>query len=294
MIILRQKEYATGAERAMIKLSKPKQDIDSWAKEQAREYKRKQIKSIQRHLSRESTDMNGKGGSLIGNMLGKEARMRLRMGYNSPAAVERLRKSKIKKVLADEKSSSEYYKSQIHSNKEFKNLSFQDFKDFLKDGAKSAKNVANKVADKAKHGVKYVYNDTGKITRKAAQLLRKNADIAAVSGGAAGAGFLLPPAANVVYQGITNVARPSAGYIGLKKWVGLQDRPVVHKIKDADGKYTGKTKVMPASKRKVIRTRNFIKKLDNIFGDWSIKSNLEKVKESHRASHPYENIVPAN
>ena len=69
MIILRQKEYATGAERAMVKLSKTKQDVDSWAKEQARGYKHKQIKSIQRHLSRESTNMNGKGGSLIGNML---------------------------------------------------------------------------------------------------------------------------------------------------------------------------------------------------------------------------------
>ena len=283
MIILIQKEYATGAERAMVAMNREKnikpKPISERAALISQDRKDQAIKKINQSLSPES--IQGHGGSVIGHLRGKAARMRVKMKYNSPEAVEALRKKKINAVLSDPKMSPEEIAAEITRKK---------------DGSK-IKEAVSKVGTATKGTLKDIYENTGKLPGKAAKVVVSNPDVALVSGASSAAGFSLPPAINAAYQA-NPVARPSMIYVGARDAIGVSNIPVKVKARDAAGKIirdqAGKkvTKKVPLSKVTGHWGRRVQRWIDRRIGDKSIKGMLTKVRDSHRASHPYENRIP--
>ena len=283
MVILRQKEYATGAERAMIAMNKGKNISPKPISERAalisQDKRDRAIRKINQSLGPES--IQGRGGSVMGHFRGKAARMRVKMGYNSPEAVEALRKKKINAVLSDSKMSPEGIAAEMTRKK---------------DGHK-IKEAVSKVGTATKGTLKGIYENTGKLPGKAAKIIVSNPDVALVSGASSAAGFALPPALNAAYQA-NPVARPSMIYVGARDAIGVSNIPVKVKARDAAGKIirdqAGKkvTKKVPLSKVTGHWGRKAQRWIDKGIGDKSIKGVLTKVRDSHRASHPYENIIP--
>ncbi len=283
MVILRQKEYATGAERAMIAMNKGKNISQKPISERAalisQDKRDRAIRKINQSLGPES--IQGRGGSVMGHFRGKAARMRVKMGYNSPEAVEALRKKKINVVLSDSKMSPEGIAAEMTRKK---------------DGHK-IKEAVSKVGTATKGTLRDIYENTGKLPGKAAKIVVSNPDVALVSGAASAAGLALPPALNAAYQ-VNPVARPSMIYVGARDAIGVSNIPVKVKARDAAGKIirdqAGKkvTKKVPLSKVTGHWGRKAQRWIDKGIGDKSIKGVLTKVRDSHRASHPYENIVP--
>jgi hypothetical protein len=283
MIILRQKEYATGAERAMIAMNKGKNISPKPISERAalisQDKRDRAIRKINQSLGPGS--IQGRGGSVMGHFRGKSARMRVKMGYNSPEAVEALRKRKISAVLSDSKMSPEGIAAEMTRKK---------------DGHK-IKEAVSKVGTATKGTLRNIYENTGKLPGKAAKVVVSNPDVALVSGASSAAGFALPPALNAAYQA-NPVARPSMIYVGARDAIGVSNIPVKVKARDAAGKIirdqAGKkvTKKVPLSKVTGHWGRKAQRWIDKGIGDKSIKGILTKVRDSHRASHPYENRVP--
>lgn len=149
MIILRQKEYATGAERTMIAMNKGKNISPKPISERAalisQDKRDRAIRKINQSLSPES--IQGRGGSVMGHFRGKAARMRVKMGYNSPEAVEALRKKKISAVLSDSKMSPEGIVAEMTRKK---------------DGHK-IKEAVSKVGMATKGTLRDIYENTGKL-----------------------------------------------------------------------------------------------------------------------------------
>ena len=221
IIILKQKEYATGAERAMIAMNKGKNISPKPISERAalisRDKRDQAIRKINQSLGPES--LQGRGGSVMGHFRGKEARMRVNMGYNSPEAVEALRKKKINAVLSDSKLSPEGIAAELTRKKDSHKI----------------KETVSKIGTATKGTLKDIYENTGKLPGKAAKVIVSNPDVALVSGAASAAGFALPPAVNAAYQA-NPVARPSMIYLGARNAIGVSNIPVKVKTRDAAGK----------------------------------------------------------
>lgn len=272
MIILRQKEYATGAERAMIALNKvPKPTLKELAKEKSRQERRSTIGKINNTLGRSGTEGKGLGGFFRG----KSVRARVKMGYNSPEAVERLRKKKISDTLKDKSTSPESMEKKIRET--------------LGD---KVKKWGKETVDKTKSGVKKIYTDTSNTVGKGfghpGILLTQGASTI-------GPYAILPAAQATAVQGAMTTTHPATATWLAGKWI-TDDIPIKKAVRDISGNKkkdsSGKVikKKYPLGKLVAHRGMKFAKKIGG--GDhWSIKNILEKVKESHHASHPYENVV---
>lgn len=275
MIILRQKQYATGIERAMVAMNKEKNISPKSISERAalisQDKRNRAIRKINQSLSPES--IRGRGGSIMGHLRGKTARMRVKMGYNSPEAVEALRKKKISEVLNNSQISPEGIAAEMTRKK---------------DGRK-IKETVSKAGTTAKETLIGIYKDTGKLPGKAAKAVISNPDIALVSGASSAAGFALPPAVNAAYQA-NPVARPSMIYVGARDAIGVNNIPVKVKVRNSSGNVV--TKKVPLSKVTGHWGRKAQGWIDKKIGNRSIEGMLMKVRESHQASHPYENVIP--
>lgn len=304
---IRQKNFAGGVERAMIAAQrlKPKtikeqaERIVASNKEASAKALAKKIRKINRRLNQSNEDSGviKPLDKFLKAISGKETRQRLKMGYNSQEAVDKLRKMKISQAIKEsekldaKKLDKKLVERALRKDRRTKTLAGTAVraKEVVKNVGKNAKDSVEKAYQGAKKGISTFVNDTSSVAGKTGEILRKNGDVAIVSGGSALAGFALPPAMNAVYQSVTNVARPSLAYIGLKDVSGLSNRPVKHKIRDAEGKVTG-IKIMPAKKHKAIQARHLRKKIEG--SGWSIKSGLDKIRENYRASHPQPVFIP--
>ena len=274
MIILRQKEYATGAERAMIAMNKGKNISPKPISERAAlisQDKRDQaIRKINQSLGPES--IKGRGGSIMGHLRGKEARMRVKMGYNTPEAVERLRQKKLHDLDKDKTLTSEFIESKMRETL-----------------GTRVKNAGEFVTNKIKEGVRNSYEHTGRSIGKGAGWIVENPGLAASQVAGFGIGFALPAEANATYQAVTTAmpGGPGSYSYGLLKAAGVDNIPVKKKIRDRSGQII--TKKIPLKKILGQAAKKTEKRIGR--SDWSVKGGLEKIKESHRASHPYENRV---
>ncbi len=286
MIILRQKEYATFAERAHIAMNKiPKpSSIKEVAEKKSREKKIAAIRKIKQTLGEEGT--GGKHGKSIGGFFrGKSVRARVKMGQVSPEAVKKLEKKKIAEVLKDKSISPEAMEEKLRETVGTK----------VKKGAK-------KVVEKTKEGAKSLYEDTSGVAGKAAELSVKHPGIGVGNAVTTIGPFALPAAACAAVQGAT--AATHAGTIGgtAGEWI-LQDIPVKRavrdpetgkRLRDAGGKVI-RRKPVPLSKIYGRWGRKCGKHVEGIFEGKPIKGSIKRaantVKESHHACHPYESVT---
>ena len=113
MVILRQKQYATGVERAMIAVNKlPKPTIKEKAREASRQERKSAVQKINNTLGKNGLE----AGSIGGFFRGKGTRARIKMHQVSPEAVEHLRKKKIAKALVDKSTSPEAMEKKLREN----------------------------------------------------------------------------------------------------------------------------------------------------------------------------------
>jgi len=281
MIILRQKEYATGAERAMIALNKvPKPTLKELAKEKSRQKRRSTIRKINSTLGKRGIE--GKG--LSGFFRGKSVRARVKMGYNSPEAVERLRKKKISDTFKDESTSPESMEKKIRET--------------LGD---KVKRWGKKTVDRTKSGVKKIYTDTPNVVGKAVGYTVGHPGFALTQGAATiGPYAILPAAQATAVQGVMTATHPTTATWLAGKWIA-DDIPVKKAVRDINGEKkrdsSGKVikKKYPLGKLVNHAGIKLHKKIIDMYEGKPLKGALkragDKIRESHHASHPYENVV---
>ncbi len=288
MIILRQKEYATAVERTHVAMNKiPKPSIKDLAKEKSKLQKLEAIGKIKKTLGKEGT--GGKYGESVGGFFrGKNVRARLKMGQVSPEAVEKLEKKKIAEVLKDKSLSPEEIEKKMR----------EPLVDKVKSGAK-------KVGKKIKSGAKSIYEDTSGVAGRVTELGIKHPGVAVGNIATTVAPLPLGAAKYAAIQGVT--AGTHAGTVGgsVGEWLvkdipvrrAVRDPKTGKKVKDAAGKVV-KRKPVPFSKIYERWGRKAGKHVEGIFEGKPIKGTakriVNKVEESHRASHPYENRIPVS
>ena len=288
MIILRQKEYATGVERthvAMNKIHKP--SIKELAEEKSRSGKLGAIKKIKKTLGSEGT--SGKYGKSIGGFFrGKNVRARLKMGQVSPKAVEKLEKKKIAEVFKDKSISPEEIEKKMR----------ETLGDKVKDTAKT-------IGEKVKNGAKNVYEDTSGVAGKATKAAVQHPGILVGNAVTTFGPFALPKGACAAVQGATAATHAGTGGGVAGEWL-IRDIPVRKavidqetgkRVRDASGKVV-RRKPVPFHKIYERWGRKLGKHVEGVFEGNPIKGTgkriSEKIRESHRASHPYENRVVTN
>lgn len=289
MIILRQKQYATGAERAMVAMNKiPKPTIKERAQELSRRERRNAIEKINQTLGKEGLE----GSSIGGFFRGRGTKSRIKMGYNTPEAVERLRKKKISEVFKDKSTSPEAIEEKLRETI-----------------GERAKKVGKTVIDKTKDSAKALYNDTSRATGKAVGFVVSHPGYAVSQAAITGVPYaVLSPAAATAVNGVTTATHPGTALWLAGKWVG-DSVPVPKLVRDKNNKQVLK-RLIPKRQRKssgeimrrplgtVVRRwgRNADNKVVDVFEGKALKGSakriLNTVKESHHASHPYENRIP--
>lgn len=279
MIILRQREYATGVERAHIVMNKiPKPSIKDIAREKSVEKRKSAIKKINQALGKEGMERSSIGGFFRG----KSIRARVRMGQVSPEAVERLRKRKLAAALKDQSTSPEAIEAGLR-----------------KTLGQKTKEAGKNLLDKTKNGVKALYVDTSGVAGRVAGASITHPGILAGNVVTTAVPFAFAPATCAKLQGISAMTHAGTGSGVASEWIfqdipvrrALRDTQTGKKLRDASGKVL-KGKPVPFSKIYGRWGRNFGDHIKGIYEGKPIKGSLKRiahtVQESHRASHPYE------
>lgn len=283
MIILRQKEYATGAERAMIAMNKiPKPSIKEKALELSRQERKDSIKRINQTLGEEGL----KNGSIGGFFRGKNVRARLKMGQVSPEAVKKLKEKKVAGVFKDKSISPEAIEKKLRETAGEKIKA-------------SAVNIGRKIGDVAKS----TYNDTSRVAGRITEFGIKHPGVTVGNIATTVGPLPLGAARYAAIQGATaSTHAGTVGGVGLEWLVkdipvrrAIRDPKTGEKVRDAEGKVL-KRKPIPLHKIYERWGRKAGKHIEGIFEGNSIKGTARrvalKVRKSHRASHPEENIIP--
>ena len=283
MIILRQKQYATGVERTMVAMNKiPKPSIKEKAKEISREQRKSAVKKINQTLGKEGLEKSSIGGFFRG----KSTRARVKMGYNTPEAVEHLRKKKIAEALKDKSTSPEAIEEKLRETL-----------------GQKIKKAGKNVVEKTKGGAKAVYADTSKTAGKAVGFVVGHPGYAVSQTALTfGPAAVLTPAQYGAYTAASSATHPGTAAWGAGKWI-TDDIPIKKALRNADGKRvrdaSGKVIKKKIPLGKVVKRWGRVanKKIVDMFEGKGLKGStkriLNTVKESHKASHPYENRVPA-
>lgn len=275
MIILKQKRFATGIERAVIANKIPKQSIQERAEEISRKKQESAIKKIKQTLGDEGIKKKSLGGILRG----KNVRARLKMGQVSPEAVRRLEKKKIAKVFEDKSLSTESMERKLQETI----------------GEKTKKS-AKIVSEKIKSGAKNLYENTSSVAGKVVSTGIRHPGVVIGNTITTAAPFAFPAATCAAIQGATTATHAGTGLgLTIDSLIGsipinkaLKDPKTGKKLKDASGKIIKKK--IPASKVLGKLGRKAEKRIEDVFEGKGLKGSAkriaEKVKESHHACHP--------
>ena len=284
MIILRQKQYATGVERAMVAMNKipkpPKPTIKEIAEEKSRQKREDAIKKIEQTLGKEGLEKSSLGGFFRG----KSTRARINMGYNTPEAVEHLRKKKISEVLKD------------------KSITPEAIEESLRETVgQKVKKAGGNIVEKTKKGAKAFYVDTSKVAGKGMGFAVGHPGYV-ISQGALTFGPMpfLDAAQYGAYTAATTATHPGTAAWGVGKWI-TDDIPVKKAIRNAEGKRvrdaSGKVIRRKIPLGKVVKRwgriadKNIVDMFEGKGLKGSTKRILNTVKDSHKASHPYDNRI---
>ena len=283
MIILRQKIYSV--DRFMAR-TKPI-NLEEYAQSMSEEKIKGKIRKINNQLGPES--IQGRGGSIGGFFRGMEARKRVRMGYNTPEAIEKTRQRKIQQVLNDRSLKPEAI-----------------LENAKKSGGQKIKEATQKAIEKTKSSASDFYRNTGKRMNDVAGLAANDPFYFTTWALGRAPGFFMPPAMNAAYQanpiGLSDILL-AAGY-----GTGMLYGPIrkTIKIPTSDGNVIEKTVKIPIYKNRKQRQRKFLKKLDDKgIGNWSIKGGVDRARSGVRTvartigsvfkkPQPTTNTVPPN
>ena len=289
MIILRQKEYATGVERAMVAMNKvPKSTtIEELARGKSEEAKKVAIKKIKQTLGEEA--IGGKHGKSIGGFFrGKSIRARIKMGQVSPEAVKRLEEKKIAEALKDSSLSPKAMEEKLRETV----------------GTK-VKNKARNIGTGVKNGAASLYNDTSNtIGNGVGFAVSHPGYVVSQTALTFGPAKVLNAAQYAKYTAASSATHPGTGIWLAGKWVtddipfrrAVKDPVTNKRLRDSSGKIIRRNAV---PLRKIVNRwgRNSKNKIVDTFDGKALKGSLRRmattVRESHRASHPYEyRLIP--